>query len=331
MVSADVGIIPSVLAVGELLIDFTPAGSSDGGAVLYEQNPGGAPANVAVGLSRLGLSSVFAGKVGADFFGKYLRQTLESCGVSVSGLTEDKEATTLAFVHLTETGERSFSFYRNPGADMCLLPEDIDLSDIDRCDVLHFGSLLFTAEPARSTMYRLLAYAREKGKLISYDPNWRPALWPSAEDGLGEMKQGLRWCDIVKVSEEELFLLTETWDIRLGIDRLLEIGCRLVLVTQGENGCCAAHRTGFAQMPAFKVKAIDTTGCGDSAMAGCLYKILTGAKAPEELDTDDLIGITVFANACGALCATRRGGIPAMPTLTEVEELLAKDAFSARE
>jgi fructokinase len=314
--------MPYILTAGELLIDFTPAGWSPGNQALYEQNPGGAPANVAVGLRRLGLDSGFAGKVGCDSFGHFLKSTLSNCGVRTEALTFDAAATTLAFVHLAESGERSFSFYRNPGADTRLCVSDIDYSELDRCDVLHFGSLLFTAEPARSAMTAMLDYAKGNGKLISYDPNWRPALWNSSEVGLREMRNGQRFADIVKVSLEELFLLTEEQELQPGIGRLLELGVRLVLVTLGEDGCVAANRHETIAVPAFSVAAADTTGCGDSAMAGCLYKALTLGKAPENLDAHDLWALGRFANACGALCAKRRGAIPAMPTLAEVEELL---------
>ncbi|SHI12803.1 fructokinase [Sporobacter termitidis DSM 10068] len=316
--------MPCVLSAGELLIDFSPAGWSDNNQPLYEQNPGGAPANVAVGLSRLGVDSGFIGKVGSDSFGCFLKGTLDNCGVRTKGLKYDAAATTLAFVQLAESGERSFSFYRNPGADTRLAPADLDFAEVDRCDVLHFGALLFTAEPARSAMLALLEYAREKGKLISYDPNWRPALWRSCDEGLRDMRRGLAYADIVKVSGEELFLLTESADIRDGVNKLLVMGARLVLVTLGAEGCRVATRRCDAALPAFNVDVLDTTGCGDAAMAGCLCKILALGKGLDDLDADGLRAVAAYANACGALCATKRGAMPALPTRVEVDALLRR-------
>ena len=311
-----------ILSVGELLVDFTPTGLSPDGRTLYEANPGGAPANVSAAAARLGLRSGFVGRVGDDAFGRGLVTALSACGVATTGVRFGPEATSLAFVHLAPDGERSFSFYRNPGADTRLDLKDIDFDALCTCRVLHFGALLFTAEPARSTMTAIVEHARRNGCLISYDPNWRPALWASPETGLTETKNGLRYADIVKVSGEELTLLTGRPDIRSGIGALLETGARLVLVTLGADGLVAANARQAVALSAFDVEPVDTTGCGDAAMAGCLFKLLGLCKKPEALDERDLNELALFSDACGALCASRRGGLPAMPSLREVEEFI---------
>ena len=228
-----------IVSMGELLIDFTPVGTTEDGRLLFARNPGGAPANVAVQAHRAGVSAGFLGRVGKDMFGDFLVDTLKECGVDIQGLTQDPDyATTLAFVQLSPEGDRDFSFYRNPGADTRLTFEDTDLSILDQCKLLCFGSLLMTAEPSRSAVTRLVDYAREHGKITAYDPNWRPPLWKGREaEGVEQMKSLVSKADIMKISGEELELLTGKESIEEGAWVLLEQGVSLVVVTLGARGC----------------------------------------------------------------------------------------------
>ena len=214
-----------VVALGELLIDFTPAGTSEAGNVLFERNPGGAPANVLAAVTKLGGTGALIGKVGSDQFGFFLRDVLEKHGIDGRGLRFSHDVnTTLAFVQLNEHGDRSFSFYRKPGADTTLAPEDLDFGLIDSAKIFHFGSLSMTDEPARSATRTALEYARKKGKIITYDPNWRPVLWTSDEQAKENMLFGLQYADVLKISEEELMFLTGSGDIDAGSRRFLERG-----------------------------------------------------------------------------------------------------------
>lgn len=315
---------PDVLCLGELLIDFTPA---PGG--LFRANPGGAPANVAVQLSRLGLSSAFMGKVGQDAFGQMLKECLDREGVSTAGLVLDPQhPTTLAFVHLDERGERSFSFYRNGGADTQLRPEELRTDLIDGCTALHFGSLSMTDEPSRAATLSAVIAAGERGKLISCDPNWRPLLWPSREEGIRQMRACVSLSDAVKVSEEELMLLTGSEDVPEGIRRLRELGPELVAVTLGAGGCEVSNGKAAIRRPAFPVSAMDTTGCGDSFWGALLSRLLAmGCRHRADLVSltdSDLMELARFASASGAICATRSGAIPALPDAGEVRAFLSE-------
>lgn len=215
-----------ILSMGELLIDFTPVGQTEDGRLLFARNPGGAPANVAVQAKRAGVSAGFLGRVGKDMFGDFLVSTLKDCGVETQGLSQDPDyATTLAFVQLNDQGDRDFSFYRNPGADTRLSFEGTDLSLVDNCKLLCFGSLLMTAEPSRSAVEQLVDYARKQGKITAYDPNWRPPLWKGREEeGIARMKSLIPKADIMKVSDEELALLTGKDSVEEGAWALLEQG-----------------------------------------------------------------------------------------------------------
>lgn len=309
-----------IVSIGELLIDFTPYGESEFGQPLYERNPGGAPANVLAALAKLGCSTEFIGKVGDDNFGRELAEVLVSGGIGLSGLARTEKAhTTLAFVHLDHQGDRSFSFYRNPGADQLLEPHEVPLDLITGAKVFHFGSVSMTAEPSRSATLSAVRYAKEQGILVSYDPNLRPALWNSAEEAREWILEGMKYSDIVKVSEEELEFLTGTADLDQGSRMLAEqYGVSLVLVTLGAQGSYC--RCGFitAAFKGFPVNAVDTTGAGDAFMAGAIYTVLSQGFALSSCKQEELEGLLAFANAVGALATTRKGGIPAMPSLEEV-------------
>lgn len=311
------------LSLGELLIDFTPSNLSTEDKYLLERNPGGAPANVAVQLSLLGISSGFIGKVGNDAFGRFLKSTLDSFNVSTAGLIlDDNFLTTLAFVHLNESGDRSFSFYRKPGADTQLRYQEIDFNLINNCKMLHFGSLSLTDEPLKTTTIRILEYAKSKGKIISYDPNWRPPLWRSKEDGVEGMKLGLKYCDIIKVSDEELVMITGCNDNREGINRLLDMGIQVVLVTLGPNGCYVGNKDRIEHLNTYDVHIVDTTGSGDSFLGSFLYNIISCYKPLNEISYSELIKFADFSNAAGALCASKTGSIPSLPNINEIHNCI---------
>ena len=308
-----------VVALGELLIDFTPAGVSAAGNELYERNPGGAPANVLAAVSRLGGSAAFIGKVGDDRFGRYLGGTLEKLKVDTRGLRfSPVTPTTLAFVHLNADGDRSFSFYRNPGADTTLQADEVDTGLIDGCRIFHFGSLSLTDEPSRSATIWAAEYARRAGKLISYDPNWRPPLWKSEAAARKEMLTGLRYADILKVSREELELLTGDPDMERAAKSLLRGGIALVLVTLGPAGCYYRRADGGRRIATYDTGVVDTTGSGDAFLGCLLHGLSRFSGRPEDLPKEQLEDIIDQANAAGALCAAKKGAIPALPTAEEL-------------
>jgi fructokinase len=311
----------NVCALGELLIDFTPSGLNDQGVSLFGRNPGGAPANVLAMISKLGGRTVFIGKVGLDDFGVFLGKTLQDAGVDISGLTLDPEhLTTLAFVHLSETGERSFSFYRRQGADLMLRWEELNLTLIDRSDVFHFGSVSLTGRPCRDTLHQAVHYAKSKGKIVSYDPNYRPSLWPDRKEAKTEIAELLRQTDILKVSEEEMELLAGVSDLEKGSGILAEKGPSIVLVTMGENGAWLRSPAGCAAAPAYGVKAVDATGAGDAFMGAVLYRFINKTLGDlRTLSREELVDIVDFANAAGGLVVAKRGAIPALPSLPEIE------------
>lgn len=309
-----------VVALGECLIDFTPSGTDAMGMPLYSQNPGGAPANVLAMYARLGGKTAFIGMVGRDGFGQFLRQALTEAGIDVSGLGQTEAChTTLAFVHLDGEGDRSFSFYRKPGADLMLRREDVDPELLSHCGVFHFGSLSLTGEPSRSATLWAAETARRAGALISYDPNYRPLLWDSEGQAAEEMRRALPLADVVKVSEEEMTLLTGETDLERGAGKLADQGAALVLVTRGAGGAYFRAPGGRGLVRAYPVEARDTTGAGDAFLGAMLWRLrgrrAVGLAAIGQSEWEEHVA---FANAAGALTATRRGAIPAMPTLEEL-------------
>lgn len=312
----------TVVCMGELLIDFVAleTGVSVGEASGFQKAAGGAPANVAVAVKRLGLDSAFIGMVGRDPFGEYLAQVLQDNGVDTTGLKfTDQARTALAFVSLRADGERSFAFYRHPSADMLITPDDIEYSLINRAKAFHFGSISLIGEPARSATLAAAAYALGRGALVSYDPNLRRALWPSDEAARAGMMLGFDYASIVKISEDELEFLTGG-----DVYSLWKQYTRLIVVTMGKDGARAYGRDGtFMLAEAQGVKTVDTTGAGDSFTAALLYKLLTANNLDILLEDVTRLGdILHFANTVGALTTTRRGAIPALPSMDEVEALL---------
>jgi fructokinase len=318
-----------VVCLGELLIDFVPTVSGTGlaGAETFRKAAGGAPANVAVGLARLGVASAFMGKVGADPFGDFLRATLDEAGVDTTPLkTTDRARTALAFVSLRADGEREFLFYRDPCADALFGPEDVDEDAIAAARVLHFGSISLIAEPARAGTLAAIAAARRHGGRISCDPNLRLALWPSEGAARVGLKLALAEGEIVKISEEEVEFLTGDSDPIGGMRRLWHDRLTLVAVTRGRAGCVALTADQVVEVPGFTVDAVDATGAGDAFMAGLLAGLLLRGDAP--LRGSDLAALCRFANAAGALTTTGRGAIPSLPTRAQVDRFMSGPAPS---
>lgn len=306
-----------IVAVGEVLIDLTQKGTDKLGVGQYAANPGGAPANLAVAAARLGASTAFVGKVGADAFGAYLRRVLEENRVDTRGmLTDSREHTTLAVVSVDGTGERSFSFYRDPSADVNLRAEEIPADLLRDTRVVHFGSVSLTAEPARSATLYAAKTARENGCLVSYDPNYRASLWHSREEAVAQMKAALPLCDILKISDEELPLLTGTTDPAEGSRQLSALGIRLIFVTLGAEGAFFRMGEQTGSVPGIRVQVGDTNGAGDTFFGAALSLLVK--EDLDKLTLERLTQIAAFANKAASITTSRHGAIPAMPTLEEV-------------
>lgn len=314
-----------VISLGELLIDFIQAGKSEQGNVLYEANPGGAPCNVLSILSNLGINTAFLGKVGADEFGNLLEKTLKKQGISTLGLKRDFQIpTTLAFVHKLKSGDRDFSFYRKPGADIMLTKEEVDLKLIDNCKIFHFGSLSLTNEPVYSATKYAVEYAKNMGKLISFDPNLRPPLWDDIEQAKIEIWYGIEKCDILKIADNEIEWLTETSDYDKGVEIIKKrSGVKLICVTLGKDGSIAYYKNKkIYSKPFINKKIIDTTGAGDTFCGCVLYYILKNFL--EDLSEEKIKEMLSFANAAASIVTTRKGALCSMPTEKEIIELLKK-------
>ena len=309
-----------IICLGEVLIDMfcTEVGVPLQKAPAFLPVPGGAPANVAIGLARLGAKSTLISKVGDDPFGRLLQNTLSQNGVDISQLKVDRNSrTTLAFISIREDGERDFCFYRNPGADMMLSAEEISENFIKTVRVFHYGSISTISEPSYSATLEALEYAKKYGLVISYDPNLRLSLWKSKDQAKQRITEGLNNSDLVKVNTEELEFITGTSELKRGTDNLLEYGPKMVVVTRGREGSFFNNGKNFASVDGYKVHAVDTTGCGDGFTSGILAKFLQKIKQGEDvfaLDDKKMENILRFANAAGALTATKRGVIPSLPT-----------------
>ena len=312
-----------VTALGELLIDFTENGNSEQGNPLMEANPGGAPCNMLSMIQKLGGTTAFIGKVGKDMFGRQLRQAVESVGIDTRNLMEDEEVhTTLAFVHTFPDGDRDFSFYRNPGADMMLTKEEIQEDLIRNSKVFHFGTLSSTHEGVREATRYAIDVAKEAGCLVSFGPNLRPPLWKTLEDARKEIEYGLSKTDILKISDNEVEFLCGTSDYDEGAKMLIEkYNIPFVCVTLGKDGSRAYYKGMHVEVPGFVQKnTIETTGAGDT-FCGCMlhYIIQHGL---EDLTEEDLRELLTFANAAASVITTRKGALAVMPSKEEVEELL---------
>lgn len=306
-----------IIAVGELLIDFTPAKNEYG--TYFKENPGGAPCNMLTMAQKLGSRTAFIGKVGKDQFGINLGSVLKAQNIDVTGLVYSVEYnTTLAFVHLDEKGDRSFSFYRRGCADIMLEKSEVDYLLLDRTRALHFGSLSFTDEPSRSTVVDMVKHAKRKGKLITYDPNYRPALWKSEDEAIRGMEIGLEYADILKVSEEEAVLLTGEADMYKAAEILFNKGIKLVCMTLGEKGSFYYHRSGSGTVKGYKSKVVDTTGAGDTFFGAAVHQILQKSCDVNELTAKELHEIFNFSNAAASICIEGFGGIPSIPSREDI-------------
>ena len=304
-----------VVALGELLIDFTCASVDAEGYPTMVAHPGGAPANFLAALTKFGANTALLGKVGTDAFGKMLTNTLHSAGIETKGLVAaDDVFTTLAFVTLDETGNREFSFSRKPGADTCLTFEELDLSQIDEAKVFHFGTLSLTDEPARSTTYKAVEYAKSKGKLITYDPNLRKPLWKSLDTAKEQIIWGLGQAEVVKISDEEVEFLFGL-GVEEGAKYILEnYGGKLVFVTCGADGCFFKNAKAEGKVPSLAgIKVMDTTGAGDIFGGSAVWKLLQTGKAPETLEEAELRDVVRFACTSAGLSTTKPGGISSVP------------------
>lgn len=309
-----------VVALGELLIDFATRSTDGDGYPTMAAHPGGAPANFLAALTKFGAKTALIGKVGSDTFGKLLLGTLEKAGIDTRGMVvTDDVFTTLAFVTFDEHGDREFAFSRKPGADTCLRFEEIDLSLVDEAKVFHFGTLSLTDEPARSATYKAVAYAKEKGKLITYDPNLRKPLWRDLEEAKRQLLWGLSQADVVKISDEEVEFLFGL-GVEDGAEHILEnFGVKLVFVTCGAEGCFFKNAKAEGHIPSLKsIKVIDTTGAGDIFGGSAVWKLLQAGKTTEELTEAELRDIVAFACTAAGLSTTKSGGISSVPDYEEI-------------
>ena len=312
-----------VTALGELLVDFTENGISAQGNTLLEANPGGAPCNVLAMLKNLGKKTAFIGKIGNDALGKMSKKTVEDQGICIDNLVEDEEIhTTLAFVHSDKDGDRSFSFYRNPGADLMLQWEEINVDFLVNTKIFHFGTLSMTEEEIKNVTKKAVQKAKENGVLISFDPNFRPPLWKDMEDARQQMWYGIGQCDILKISDDEILFLTGTKDIDEGIARIREKShAKLICATMGKNGSKVYYKgkTVFGR-PFLRKDTIETTGAGDTFMACVLNTVLE--KGLEQLTQESLTEMLLFANAASSIITTRKGALKVMPQRQEILDCL---------
>ena len=313
-----------VTALGELLIDFTENGDSSQGNPTFEANPGGAPCNVLAMLNRLGKKTAFIGKVGNDMFGKQLKAAVEECGIDTRNLVMDDEIhTTLAFVHTYPDGDRDFSFYRNPGADMMLTKDEVDADLIRNSRIFHFGTLSSTHEGVREATRYALDVAKEAGCIITFDTNLRPPLWKDLNDARKEIEYGMERCDVLKISDNEIQWLTGEEDFTKGVYWILErYHIPLILVSMGREGSRAYYKDLIVEVKPFIQKnTIETTGAGDTFCACVLHYILEHGLT--DLTENDLKEMLTFANAAASIITTRKGALRVMPEREEVEKLLS--------
>ena len=298
-----------ITALGELLVDFTQAGFSPAGYPLFEQNPGGAPANLLAAAAKQGLSTAFIGKVGDDMHGRFLKAAAERAGINTEGLVMD-------------SGEREFSFIRDPGADTLLRPNELNQQLLRNTKVFHVGSVSLTAEPSRSSTWQALITAKSTGAAVSYDPNYRASLWADDAAACDQIRSILPIVDIIKLSQEEMPFAAGIDDVDTAIKVLRKEGVALIVITLGEGGAVVATGDQQRSVPAFPCDAVDTTGAGDAFFGGFLSEFVKSGKSVYEVSIDDMVRFARVGCATASLCIGRRGGIPAMPTMEEVTELL---------
>ena len=316
--------MPKALCIGELLIDFvsTTPDVTLAEAPGFVKAPGGAPANVAVGLAKLGMDAGFIGKVGADAFGDFLRQTLQQNSVNTDYLISDEGSrTTLAFVATRSDGMKDITFYRHPGADIQLAPDEINTDYIQSADLFHYGSVSLSHSPSREATLHAIQAAKAGGAMLSYDPNLRLMLWDNANDAKHWIWEVMPYADIVKLSEEEWEFVTGDAGLEHGIDRILRHGVKLIVVTLGERGCYYTNGITNGFVDGFAVDVVDTLGAGDAFVAAMLTQLMQHADllALERVRLDEIMR---YANAAGALATQKVGVIPALPTPPDIEHFL---------
>ncbi|MDQ0257421.1 fructokinase [Evansella vedderi] len=309
-----------VISLGEALIDFIPLDENN---FNYQKSPGGAPANVAVGLGRLGVKTCFLGKVGKDVLGGFLKETLESYNVDTTYMYETEEVRTgFVFVTLGEGGERSFEFYINPSADRFLDSEEVQNVPFQDYRVLHFGSISLIGEPSRSATKKAVELAKQNGLIVSYDPNLRLDLWENEQKAKETIISMLTEADVLKISEEELEFLTGEKDVIQGVEKLTNYNIPVTIVTLGAEGSYVFLKEGYVKVSPMKVEAVDTTGAGDAYVSGILYHLQALEKNLGELTLKEVEEIAHFAAVSGGLAASKKGAMSALPTLEEVKKLL---------
>ena len=313
-----------IVALGELLIDFTEHGESENGMALFERNPGGAVANVLAAAAKCGRSTAFIGKVGDDMHGCFLKSALDGAGIDTRGLVTDANTfTTLAFVAIGAGGERCFSFARKPGADTQLEPGEVNADLLRGTRIFHIGSLSLTDEPARSATCYAIGEAKRAGAIISYDPNYRASLWQGEDAARTRMRSVIPYTDVIKISDEETVLLTGESDPGRAAQKLCDSGIPCAIVTLGARGAFVCVQGKPLLVPGYSVPAVDTTGAGDAFWGGFLHSLLKTGKRPYALSLDDAEACARWGNATAALCIQKRGAIPAMPDGDAVAAFLA--------
>lgn len=312
-----------VTALGELLIDFTESGKSPQGNPLVEANPGGAPCNVLAMLNKLGKKTAFIGKVGNDAFGRQLSEAVGKSGTDISGLVTDNDVhTTLAFVHTLSGGEREFSFYRNPGADMMLRKDEVKEDIIKSARIFHFGTLSLTHDSVREATRYAVDIAKKNNLLVSFDPNLREPLWNSLDDAKVQIEYGLSKCDILKISDNELEFITGICDYQKGAKLLLDTyKIPIIFVTMGKEGSLACYKDAIVFKETFSdIKPIEKTGAGDTFTACAINYILDNGL--DNLSENNLRELLTFANAAASIITTRKGALNSMPEREEIEALI---------
>ncbi|MED3645302.1 aminoimidazole riboside kinase [Halalkalibacterium halodurans] len=312
-----------VICLGEALIDFIPMDSTN---EIYQKSPGGAPANVAVGLAKLGAKSTFVGKVGDDLLGRFLKETLSKANVNTEHMLFSKEVRTGAtFVTLAVNGERSFDFYINPSADRFLEKGEVAPTIFEEHGVLHFGSISLISEPARTATRHAVSLAKKNGLMISYDPNLRLNLWEDEEQARLLITSMLGEADVLKISEEELAFITGEQTIEAGLDQLAAYNIPLVFVTLGEKGSIVSYNGIQRKVPAMAVQTVDTTGAGDAFVSAILFKLQEQRKQVAELSIKEVEQMARFASVSGGLAAATKGAMTALPTLEKVNDILRNE------
>lgn len=318
--------IPEITCIGEVLVDFisTRNGVGLSESLGFKKFAGGAAANVATGIAKLGVRSAFVGKVGNDPFGMFLCQELTRCGVDTSGIvTDDRYKTRLAFVSLTKSGERDFEFREQHPADEQLQRSEIDVVKLGKSKIIHISSFLLLNEPSRSTALYIAERFHKRGCIISFDPNLRLSLWKSMPEARRIHLAMVKRAAILRLNEEEALFLTGKRRLDSAVEQLRSLGPSVVVVTMGKNGCYAVSNTGSTVVRGFPVNVVDTTGCGDGFLAGLLTGMVKTSSRPNEISLETLYSICRYANAVGALTAARRGVISALPTASQIQRFLS--------